>query len=290
MVHRPLHQALPGGQIHDVVLVDPRGAHEQGDLVGLLGRGLVLDQLDQIVAEHHLAVAGCHVVPQLEGGGVHLAGPAAVVDHVADHVAHPPHYAQAARLGRPAQGGRVGGQEVGGGQGVGHQGGGKAGLGLGGAIQPGSVHHLGQQLALQQVRLQQAVEHGVLLPGRLGEPAVFAGGGSRAVNVEAEGPANRGRARPGHPHGVTGQQAADAERITGPLPERLAHGFEQTDRVDGPGHSLGYPQARQLRRLVFRLGRCNHRLDPPVVVMSPYYSPRSNSSINGALSASLVAQ
>ncbi len=65
--HGPAHQRLLRRQVQDVVLVDPRRHHEDRRAVHLLGRRLVLDQLDQVVLEHHLARRRGQVPPQLEG-------------------------------------------------------------------------------------------------------------------------------------------------------------------------------------------------------------------------------
>ena len=89
MLDGPLDQALPGREIHDVVLVDPRRAEQQRHRVHLLGLRLVLDQLDQVAAVDHRAGRGRHVDADLEPGAVD-GGPATVVPEVAQHVLRAP--------------------------------------------------------------------------------------------------------------------------------------------------------------------------------------------------------
>ena len=80
----------------------------------------------------------------------------------------------------PAGGGRfgqsvgVGEQHVGGGEGVEGEGGGKGGLAVLGLVQSGGVDEVVGQVLGQQVRLLEAEEAGVVLPG-LGRPALVFG-------------------------------------------------------------------------------------------------------------------
>ena len=62
VVDGPLHEATTRSEVHDVVLVDPRWAEQQRDLVHLRSAGRVLDQLHQFVAEHNLAWCDRHVL------------------------------------------------------------------------------------------------------------------------------------------------------------------------------------------------------------------------------------
>ena len=73
LLQQPLHHALLRVQVEDVVLVDPGRDDQQRLGIDLLGQRRVLDQLDQVVLEHHLARADRGVAPDLEG--VHVGLP-----------------------------------------------------------------------------------------------------------------------------------------------------------------------------------------------------------------------
>ncbi|MCY1420417.1 hypothetical protein D9M71_360370 [compost metagenome] len=88
VLQRVLHEALFRRQIEDVVLVDLRRHHQQRPGVQVLAQRLVLDQFEDVVAEHHRARRGGEVAADLEGVPVHLAGHAAVVAQVAEQMAH----------------------------------------------------------------------------------------------------------------------------------------------------------------------------------------------------------
>lgn len=80
---------MPGSfraQVEYVELVDLRRHHQQRAGMHLLGDGVVLDQLQHIVAVHHGAFTGAQVLAHLEGVHVHLAGHATVVDQVLGQV------------------------------------------------------------------------------------------------------------------------------------------------------------------------------------------------------------
>ncbi len=79
-------QALFRAQVEHVELVDLRWHHQQRAGMHLLGDGAVLDKLQYIVAVHHRAFAGAQVLAHFEGVHVHLAGHAAVIDHVLGEV------------------------------------------------------------------------------------------------------------------------------------------------------------------------------------------------------------
>ncbi len=122
VLHGPLDEAAARREIHDVVLVDPRRARQQRRGVHLLGLGLVLQQLHQVVAEHHLRRGHREVAAHLEAARVHLARPAAVVAQVVEELPRMP----STRLPPPVSNARLSaagldGQEVGGRQRVQHQ-------------------------------------------------------------------------------------------------------------------------------------------------------------------------
>ena len=82
VLHRPLHEAAPRRQVHDVVLVDPGRAHQQRRRVDRLGARGVLDQLHQVVAEDDLPRRDRELPAHREGVRVELARHALVVGDV----------------------------------------------------------------------------------------------------------------------------------------------------------------------------------------------------------------
>jgi hypothetical protein len=55
LAEQPFHEAPPGRDVEDVVLVDPRRNEQQRHLVHPLGRRPVLDQLEYVGPQHHRA-------------------------------------------------------------------------------------------------------------------------------------------------------------------------------------------------------------------------------------------
>jgi hypothetical protein len=58
MADSPLDEAPSWGEVHDVVLVGPRGAHQERVLVDLVSLRRVLDEFHELVAEND-AAWGC---------------------------------------------------------------------------------------------------------------------------------------------------------------------------------------------------------------------------------------
>jgi hypothetical protein len=108
----------PGGEIHDVVLVDPRRARQQRDGAHPLGLRRVLDQLHEVVAEDYPSRGCCEVPAQLERCRVDLARASAVVRQIVEEIAGAGEQAGAAGLECLLNCGRVGGQEIRRGKGV----------------------------------------------------------------------------------------------------------------------------------------------------------------------------
>ena len=112
--HRPADEALLGVEVEDVELVDP-GRHDQERAAQhRLGRRRVLDELDEIVAEHDLARRVRHVDPDLEALRVrlaHLELAAAGLDVLGEHL-HAAHEIGAVLLDRRADELGVRGEEV----------------------------------------------------------------------------------------------------------------------------------------------------------------------------------
>ncbi|MNR13430.1 hypothetical protein D3C85_1298370 [compost metagenome] len=85
-VEEKTDQALLRRQIKQVELVDLWRYHQQWTRLHLLGTGLVLDQLQHVVAKHHRTFGDAQIVAHLESRLVHLARHAAVFDQVPDQL------------------------------------------------------------------------------------------------------------------------------------------------------------------------------------------------------------
>ena len=181
---QPADHRVLGLQVQDVELVDPRREDQQRDGALLVGGGVELDQLEQLVAPDDLARGGGDVLADDELAVVGLADLqlAAAALQVGGEILHPLHQRFAVGLGHGLQGGGVGGEEVGGREGVGQQLGEELGAALGAAGSTSST--LGDQavhpVGGDQIGLAHDVEHRVLGPGGVLEPLVLGrrGGGS----------------------------------------------------------------------------------------------------------------
>ena len=211
----PLDEAASGGQVHQVVLVDPRRGDEQRDLVDRLGLGFVLDQLHELVAENHLAGRGGQVAAHLEGARVHLAGPTAVVHHVVDEVLEPAHNAHSVRFGGLAQRGRIRHQEVGGRHGVHQQPQREGCLVFAVLVETPGGHQLVDQVGPGEVGLPLAEEPGVLVPGGVSEAAVLGGGEQRRLGLGAERPRRHAGGGAGQAPGEPHARLPDPHRVRG---------------------------------------------------------------------------
>ena len=70
LLHQPAHHRIVLTQIENVVLVDPRRHDQQRRTEGLFRRRAILDQLDQLILEHHIPRRDGDVVAETEGFGV----------------------------------------------------------------------------------------------------------------------------------------------------------------------------------------------------------------------------
>ena len=179
---QPADQRIPGLQVHDVELVDPRREDQQRDRVLRLAFRRVLNQFEQFIAPDHLTGGRGDILAHDELAIIGLTDPqrAAAALQVGGEVLHSLHQGFAAGLRQRLKRDRVGGQEVRWREGVGQQ----AGEELGAAFQRGidilhardqAVHPVGRQ----QIGPTHHVEHGVLGPGRVFEPFVGRGGRRR---------------------------------------------------------------------------------------------------------------
>ncbi len=107
--HREAHEAVPRSHVEDVVLVDPGRHDEQRHAADLLGRGRILDELEQLVAEHDLAWRGGEVASELEGLATRGADPEPAVTalDVREQLLEAAQQAFPAGLDRPPQHHRV---------------------------------------------------------------------------------------------------------------------------------------------------------------------------------------
>ncbi len=261
VLHRPLDEAAPGRQVHDVVLVDPRRAAQQRDLVYLLGLRQVLEDLDQVAAVHHLRRGAGEVAADLERAGVHLPGPAVVVQHVVDEVAPAVDEAAPAGVQRPLEYRRIGDREVGRRERVGEEPHRQLRLALVHRVQIGDAQQVHAVLAGGEVGLPQCPERRVLLPGRVAEPAVARVHPHRALRRLAGEAVERGGAGTEQLLAEAERQRQPADRVLGRGPggggERLP---QQRRVVVGEQRGLGGQEERRLRRRLVPV-RSGH--DPP---------------------------
>ena len=144
----------------------------------LFGDGLVLDQLQYIVAKHHRAFAGAQGLADFKGAHVDLAGHTAVVHHVLGQVGKAVEQAFAAGFKEAFDRRRVG-RAVGGGHGFGHQVDHEVAAADVLCRQVAVVDPVVKFLAPRQVSLQITFVERVLAPGRVVEATVVALGHQR---------------------------------------------------------------------------------------------------------------
>src|SRR5215210_3715480 len=110
LFHEVPDHALLVRKVEDVVPVNPGRQEYYGRLVDLLGRGLVLDELDEIVAVDDLARRHGDVLAELEGRGIRHAE--APLFEVSEQVPRSFREARSSGLGDAPEGRGVGEQEV----------------------------------------------------------------------------------------------------------------------------------------------------------------------------------
>src|SRR5918997_584305 len=101
LFHEVADHALLGGEVEDVVAVDPGWEKEDRGLVDLIRLRLLLDEDGELVAVDHFARGHGDVLAELEGGGVGHAEPA--LPEVGEQVARPLGEARSPGLGYPPQ-------------------------------------------------------------------------------------------------------------------------------------------------------------------------------------------
>ena len=186
--HEPLDHGVSGAQIHHVELVHPRGDEEQRPAAYLLGGRRVLDELDEVVAEHHLARRRGDVLPDHEGvrrAHPHVE-PAGLRIEVAEEVGHAVEDAPPTGFDGGAERLRVGGEEVGRRERIDHLPGGEVELAQVMLAEPRAGQQGGAGAGVHEVRLLQEVEPRELVPGPIPEPAVVLVRPRRRLRVDAE--------------------------------------------------------------------------------------------------------
>ncbi len=174
--HRPADEALFRVEVEHVVLVDPRRHDQQRAFQHGLRRRRVLDELDQLVAEDHLAGRRRYVDADVEPARIGLADlerALAGFDILGEH-RQAADQVGAVLLDRPADQLGIGDEEVGR-----RQGGGELphvetrrlpGL----MVEPlGLLHHFLGPARDDQIRLLEEIEDRVLGPFRVGEAGVL---------------------------------------------------------------------------------------------------------------------
>ena len=176
LIDHPLDEALLRIEVEDVELVDPRRHDQERSPQDRLGRGRVLDQLDQIVAEHHRAGADRDVAADLEARLVRLAHPElapARLDVLLQHLQAAHEVGAVLREGLPDQL-RVRQHEVRGRERAGHLAQVELRLVARRLVEPlGLVHQILGPAHEDEVGLLDEVEIGVLRPIGVGEARVL---------------------------------------------------------------------------------------------------------------------
>ncbi len=115
LLHRPAHEGIVFAQVEDVELVDPRRNDQQGRRMYLVGQRRILDQLHDVVLEHHLALARADVLAEPECLGVghaHTQLAAVAARQIFQQVVQPLHQVLPARIDGFAQHFRIGQHEI----------------------------------------------------------------------------------------------------------------------------------------------------------------------------------
>ncbi|MNE10866.1 hypothetical protein D3C80_1035990 [compost metagenome] len=166
-------QAFLRAEVENVEFVDLRWHHQQRALVHLFGGGLVLDQLQHVVAKHHGTFGHGQGLADFECAHVDLARHAAVVYQVLGQMREAVEQAFTAGLEETFDRCRVG-RRVGRGEGLGHEVDYEVPAADVFSRQVAVIDPVVEFLAPRQVGLQITFVERVLAPGRIGKATVIA--------------------------------------------------------------------------------------------------------------------
>ena len=171
-----LDHAAAGRQVEDVVLVDRRRDEQQRHLAHLGRRRLVLDQLEDLGAQHHRAGGGGEVAADLEALGVDALRQLRRPRNVGGEAPRPAREVRPALVDCRAQHRRVRPGEVGRRQRIEDVVSREPRVPLGLPVELRVGDHAVDGVADRQVALHDPPQQPVLLPGLVGEAPVAAGG------------------------------------------------------------------------------------------------------------------
>ena len=250
-----LDEAAPRREVEDVVLVDRRRDEQQRDLVDLLRRRPVLDELEDLRVEHDRARGGGEVAPHLELRRVDALRQPRRPGDVGREAPRAADQVRAALVDDRAQDGRVRQREVRGRDGVEHVARREARLTLRLPVELGVRDQAVDGLARRQVALHHPAEQPVLLPGGVREAAVVPRGAllGAAGGDPGEPAAERGGAPCGLAWMPGGARGDPGDRARG----------EEAPRAAGGGVGQQHVERRARRLDGGRRGHASHRTDRP---------------------------
>ena len=193
---RPLDEAAIGGQVHDVVLIDPGRAGQHRVPRAPQGSAARMDQLHQVVGEHDLPGGGGHVLAQREGPGVNLLNRPWLCTRSWGSPG-PRDEAGAAGVERPLQGRGVGGQEIRRAERVEQEARCESGFPVAHLVTLARREQVRGELPGRQVGLAQRGERRVVVPEGGGRRSACPGPGQGWRHIRAGRPGQRERADPG---------------------------------------------------------------------------------------------
>ncbi|MCW2705513.1 MAG: hypothetical protein JWQ37_3508 [Blastococcus sp.] len=213
-----------------VVLVDRRRHDEQRDLADLLGGGPVLDQLEDVGAQHHRTRAHGDVAAHLEARSVDHGRDPRTRRHVPEEMAGTAQQTAPGGVDRGLGRGGVDQRDVARGGGLDEVVEEEAHALVVAPVEVGVGDELVKRLPGGQVSLDQPAQDRVLGPARIGEPPVPARGRDRrrAGNRLGELTAERGDPPPGRPR-VAGEphNPPNRRRVGGEPAQRTERGVDE---------------------------------------------------------------
>ncbi len=245
LTHEELHHAPVRCEIEDVVLVDRRRDEQQRHSTHRLGLRVVLDELEDIRAQHHASGCRREVAADLESACVDGGRQPRRARHVSDEIAHSVDQVRATAIDRLLEHRRVGQQEVCRSQTVDEIGSREPHLTFCPPVDPSIADEIVNGAPDREIALQEPAEDPVV-PRRIGEPPVTPGRGqlgatgrdpaqfSRKIAHAPDHGSRAPRQLPGHPRHLAGRK-----EVRGPARRVGEHDLERCARDTG---------ARTLRR------------------------------------------